>query len=329
AKGSCQIGGIASTNAGGSNVLLNGMARDNILGIEAVLADGRIVNSTNVLLKNNTGYDLKQLFIGSEGTLAVITRLNLKLGYLPPAKHSALLAVSNFEHCLTIKQQLQRQLNDQLSAFEVMWQDFYEKSIKSDYIERKPLPAGHPYYVIVEYNSGANPAFEDIFMTALNDLLEQGLADDVVIAQNSTEQKNLWAIRENIEPFRSDGNMVAFDISMPTKHMTAYVDRIRQTMTAEKLQLTPYFFGHIGDCNLHIIFTLPESSSITADDLDAIVYDNLSGLSGSISAEHGIGKDRLKYLPLSRSEIEIELMRTIKRTMDSELILNPGKIIEC
>jgi FAD/FMN-containing dehydrogenase len=327
ARGSATIGGNISTNAGGNRVIRYGMTRDMVLGLEAVLADGTIVTSLNRLLKNNAGYDLKQLFIGSEGTLGVITRAVLRLRPKPGSHAVALAAVDRFELLPRLLRHVQRGLAGQLSAFEVMWDDFYELVTTPPAKGRAPLPHGHSHYVLVEQLGGDETADMMQFERVLGDAIEQGLVSDAVIAKSEAERNAIWSLRDDVGQCLRNRPIFTFDVSLPIMEMENYLDAVRSALQARwNNEFTLMIFGHLGDGNLHLIIGVGDAAARQA--VEIIVYGSLAGRAGSVSAEHGIGLEKRAYLPLTRSAVEIALMRRLKRALDPNNILNPGKIFE-
>ena len=328
ARGSATIGGGISTNAGGNSVVRYGMMRDNVLGLEAVLADGTIISSMNVLLKNNAAYDLKQLFIGSEGSLGIVTRAVLKLQPAPLTTQTAMLACTDFAAVQTMFVEMGRKLGPGLTAFEVMWDNFYEPMIASGR-HTPPVPVGHGCYVIVEM-SGTDPDGDPArFEAVLGEVIESGVVADAVLAVSSTQADQIWAIRDDIPGLMTfTMPSVTFDVSLPIKDMDRYVADVRKAAEAEFGDTLKFVvFGHIGDGNLHILMGAQPFTPETKHKIEELVYTPLQALEGSVSAEHGIGLDKRDWLQLSRSPEEIALMRTLKHALDPKNILNPGKVL--
>jgi FAD/FMN-containing dehydrogenase len=325
ARGSATIGGNISTNAGGNRVLRYGMMREMVLGLEAVLADGTVVSSMNRLIKNNTGYDLKQLFIGSEGTLGVVTRAVLRLRPKPTSQNTAFLAVEGFDALPKLLRYLEGELSGALSAFEVMWPEFYEL-ITTEPARGKPiLPHGSPYYVLAE-TLGSHPESDaERFEIVLAGALEAGLVADAAIAKSQAERERMWALRDDVGQVARDGPIVTFDVSLPISAMQAYVARIRADLTATWPAATCVVFGHLGDGNLHVIAGAGDRSLRHA--IEEVVYAPLADIGGSISAEHGIGLQKRQFLGVSRSPTEVAVMRALKQALDPKSVLNPGKIL--
>lgn len=335
ARGSCTIGGNIATNAGGLSVLRYGMTREQILGLEVVLADGTILSSMNRMMKNNAGYDLKHLFIGSEGTLGVITRAVLRLRPATPEIDTALLAFSSFEQVTGLLSQLGASLNDTLDAFEVIWQPFYQLNTNPtlEGTTQAPLPASYPLYAIVETRSNDSNNAQR-FEEALEQALNSGLVQDAVIAQSERERASIWQIRENIDIALKHDPVFVYDISLPIADMHHYVDTVIERLEQHWPGVIVYVYGHLADGNLHILVVPPCERAPSEQERDAwqelshsIVYTPLKDLGGSVSAEHGIGLTKKAYLSLSRTPEEIALMRTLKRTLDPTNLLNPGKVV--
>ena len=328
ARGSATIGGGIATNAGGNSVVRFGMMRDNVLGLEAVLADGTVISSMNVLLKNNAAYDLKQLFIGSEGTLGIVTRAVLKLHPAPLTTQTAMLACADFAAVQQLFVEIGRQLGPGLTAFEVMWSSFYEPMVASGR-HTAPIPAAHGCYVIAEM-SGTDPEADPArFEGVLGALLESGTVVDAVIASSQTQADQIWAIRDDIPGLMMfTMPSVTFDISLPIRDMDRYVADLSVAAKAEFGEtLKLVVFGHIGDGNLHIMMGAQPFTPDTKHRIEELVYAPLQALGGSVSAEHGIGIEKRDWLAISRSGDEIALMRTLKAALDPAGILNPGKVL--
>lgn len=325
ARGSATIGGNISTNAGGNRVLRFGMTRELVLGLEAVLADGTILSSLNHLIKNNAGYDLKQLFIGSEGTLGIVTRAVLRLRPKPAAQSVALVAVDSFDRLPLLLRRMEKNLGGTLSAFEVMWDDFYALVTTPPAQGKPPIPAGHPYYVLIEA-MGGDSSDEERFENVLGGALEEGEAADAVIAKSQAERNRIWALRDDVAQVVRNAPIFTFDVSLRISTMEDYVAALRRELSARWNAATCVVFGHLGDGNLHVIVGMGDHSHEARGAVENIVYGALRKRGGSVSAEHGIGLEKRPYLSWSRGEDEIALMRTLKRALDPENILNPGKI---
>ena len=325
-RGSATIGGNASTNAGGNRVVRYGMTRDMILGVEAVLADGTVIPAMNRLIKNNAGYDLKHLFIGSEGTLGVITRLVLRLREKPARQDVAMVAVPGFDEIVALLKHMDRALGGSLSAFEAMWPEFYELVTTPPAKGRPPVPRGHPLYALIECSGGGSPADAERFSSALEQAMEQGLVADAAIAQSQAEAAAIWALRDDVGQTMRDSPPVTFDVSLPIDRMPGYLDEVRPALAKRFPGSLLWVFGHLGDGNLHLVLKPAMPASQARPDAEAIVYSALRALGGSVSAEHGIGFEKKAWLDVSRSPAEIELMRSLKACLDPQGILNPGRI---
>jgi len=283
-----------------------------------------VVSSMNHLIKNNTGYDLKQLFIGSEGTLGVVTRAVIRLQPAPISQNVAFLGVQTFDQLPPLLRRLETALGGALSAFEVMWDDYYQLVTTEPARGRPILTDRYPYYVLVEV-SGADPdEMQARFETVLAGALEAGDADDAVIAKTKAEGARMWALRDDVAQTGRNRPIFTFDVSLGVRHMEAYVAGLRETLAARWPAPTCVVFGHLGDGNLHLVAGVGDASARHA--IEDVVYGPLQPRHGSVSAEHGIGLQKRPYLPLSRSPEELALMRVIKRALDPDNTLNPGKI---
>jgi FAD/FMN-containing dehydrogenase len=327
ARGSTTIGGNISTNAGGNRVIRYGMTREMVLGLEAVLADGTIVSSLNRLIKNNAGYDLKQLFIGSEGTLGIITRAVLRLRPKAGSTAVALAAVDSFAALPRLLRRVERGLSGGLSAFEVMWEDFYHLVTTPPAKGRAPIAYGHSYYVLIE-QLGSDEASDIVqFERILGAALEEDIIADAVIAKSQAERSAIWSLRDDVAQCMRNAPIFTFDVSLPIVEMENYVADVRGRLLERWHEKTTLMvFGHLGDCNLHLIIGIGDGKSDARHAVEGVIYGALEGRSGSVSAEHGIGLEKRIYLSLSRSETEIALMRQLKRALDPRNILNPGKV---
>src|SRR6185312_2422358 len=295
---------------------------------EAVLADGTVLGSLNRMLKNNAGYDLKQLFIGSEGTLGVVTRADLRLVARPRSYGTAFVACPDFNCVVRLLGVLDRGLGGQLSAFEVMWPEFYELTTTAPAINTAILPHGYGMYVLVE-SLGADPDSDaERLESALAQAMEQGLIADAVIAKSDLERRAMWAPREDVFQTRRYGPTHNFDVSMAIADMPGYLDTVRRGLAECAPGARLIVFGHIADGNLHIVVAAGEAHKATFGAVERCVYEPLRAISGSISAEHGIGLERKEYLGISRSAAEVATMRALKTALDPRGILNPGKVFD-
>ncbi len=328
ARGSATIGGTISTNAGGNGVIRYGMMREQVLGLEAVLADGTVISSMNRMLKNNAGYDLKQLFIGTEGTLGIVTRAVLRLRPALRSQNTAFVAVDDFAHVPALLNLLGSSLGGALTAFEVLWADFYETVVDNSGRHRQLLPQGHPFYLLIEACGGNQDADAERFETALGEALENRLISDAVFAQSGRERKEMWAIRDDIDALVDKMRpAIAFDISLPIGDAAAYAAAVNRSLTErwpDTFRNTT--FGHLGDGNLHFLMSIGSDDSDELGEAMERIYRELKPYGGSISAEHGIGLEKRPYLRYSRSDAEVALMKQLKRSLDPDGILNPGKV---
>ncbi len=328
ARGSATLGGNAATNAGGNRVIRYGMMRDMVLGLEAVLADGTVVSSMNHLIKNNTGYDLKQLFVGSEGTLGIITRLVLRLREKPATRSMALVAVDEFDKVVALLKHMDRGLGGSLSAFEALWQDFYRLVTSPPATGRPPVAQDYPYYVLLESQGAARALDEARFQEALEGAFEAGLIADAAVAGSEADCQAFWALRDDVEQTMRGGLPVIFDISLPVSAMEAYTRELPAALEAAIGEHRLFIFGHLGDGNLHVIVQVaPADYERLRPKVEELVYAPLEAVGGSVSAEHGIGLEKKPWLGLSRSPAELALMRSLKDALDPRGILNPGKML--
>lgn len=326
ARGTATVGGNLSTNAGGNRVIRYGMMRDQVLGIEAVLADGTIISSMNKIIKNNTGYDIKQLFIGAEGTLGIVTRLVLRLRPLPASQDMAFVALNDFKDVTAFLNHIDTALGGTLSAFEVMWKDYYTLVTTPPAEGTPPLPHDYNYYILLEAMGGDPSADNERFVNALGKCLDDGIIIDAVISQNQAERDAMWAIRDDVGQVGRIAPINVFDISVSLDKMESYVEELRKDLSEKWDEHQCMIFGHLGDGNLHIIVGVGDGSPDAKKSVEESVYQGLVPRGGSVSAEHGIGLQKKAYLSWSRSPEEIAMMHAIKRALDPKDILNPGKI---
>lgn len=322
-RGSCQIGGNISTNAGGNNVIHYGMCRDMVLGLEVVLANGRILNLMNKMIKNNAGYDLKQCFIGSEGTLGIITRAVLKLFPKPKEVTTFLCALPNYSNVVTLLRRIEREIATP-QAYEVMWQDFYQLSVSWLENHQAPLDKKYPLFALIDINT--SPEF-------LADILEESIQNgeilDAIIASSEQQARYLWKIREATAEFPTRLKPLNFDISIPIGELGAFAEQCKRRINDYWPEAASYFFGHIADSNLHLTIdlnTLPTSTHLL--DIEDLIYSEVAHMQGSISAEHGVGLLKKEFLHYSVPSENIVVMKQIKQTLDPNNILNPGKIFD-
>lgn len=324
ARGSCRVGGNAATNAGGNRVLRFGMMRELVLGLEAVLADGTVISSMNAMLKNNAGYDLKQLFIGSEGTLGVITRLVLKLHPKPRSICTAMVSVANYASALRLLRLARERLGPTLAAFEAMWPDFYRFALAQR--GSAPMANDGTIHVLVETMGTDEARDAELFEASIAAALEEGCALDAVVAQSGRERSAIWSIRDaSGELARAFSPHVDYDVSLPVGQIGEFAAQCRARLIESWPHGDVVCFGHIADGNLHISAQIQEGVR-SKDDTDQIVYACVAQWRGSVSAEHGIGLLKKAYLGHSRDPEELALMRRIRAALDPNGILNPGKV---
>ena len=327
-RGSATLGGNVGTNAGGNRVIRYGMTRAMVMGLEVVLADGTILTSLKKILKDNSGYDLKQLFIGAEGTLGVVTRILLRLTPKPASQETALVALNDFASVTALLNHAKRQLDGTLSAFEVMWNGFYSAVTTPPAPHQPPLPGHFPFYVLIEALGSDPQQDHPRFERAMSAALESGLISDAVVAKSEAERHRLWALRDDVAQLGRYYPLTGFDISLPLEAMEAYLSAVEQRLKADWEQTRLIIFGHLGDGNLHLAVSLRADSSEERQRVEEIVYSELASRNGSISAEHGIGLQKKAYLHHCRSDDEVALMRRIKQALDPRGTLNPGKIFD-
>lgn len=325
ARGSCQIGGNVATNAGGNGVLQHGMMREQVLGLEVVLADGTVLPMLRPMLKNNTGYDLKQFFIGAEGTLGVITRVLLRLRPLPRAKATALVALPGFDQALAVLQRMQGRFGNSVAAFELMWDNFVQASVQWQQLQA-PLAERHPLLALIDVDGKDEASLREAVEAALGDAMEAGEVVDAVIAQSQTQAKTLWKLRE--APAELNTQMhppVNFDVSLPQAEIGRFAAAIQAAFDARWPGHHTLFFGHVGDGNLHVS-TDGATVGGACEAVEAELYRVVGAFHGSVSAEHGIGLHKKPFLALSRTPQELAAMRAIKAALDPLGLMNPGKV---
>jgi FAD/FMN-containing dehydrogenase len=325
ARGSATVGGNAATNAGGNRVIRFGMMRELVLGLEAVLADGTVVSSLNRMIKNNAGYDLKQLFIGTEGTLGVITRLVLRLRPRPLSHQTALLGCASFAQVAGLLGRLDALQGGALSSFEVMWRDFYALVTTPPAPGRDALGREYPFYVIVEAQGGDPDGDQARFEQSLATAGEEGHFADAAIATTQSQRDAIWALRDDVGRLFGLGHPFVFDVSLPVAEMEGYVAEVHRALGERLPGQRCFTFGHLGDGNLHFVI-VGSAGPEARGAVEEIVYRPLAARQGSVSAEHGIGIEKRAWLPLSRSAEEIALMRRLKQALDPRGILNPGRV---
>lgn len=321
-EGSCQIGGNLSTNAGGTAVLAYGNARELVLGLEVVLADGRVWNGLRALRKDNTGYSLKDLFIGAEGTLGIVTRAVLRLVEAEPFRAVALLVVPDVAAARVVLNRLERLPG--LSALEAMWPDYWSYARRATGID--PLsaePSGRQVVLLAELRGWADDALRDALLEAAGRLMEVGLVLDAALAASEAQAERFWRLREaNAELYRHFPHLLGFDLSIDPGRMEDLIAGVAASLAAPQEAL---WFGHMGDANLHLAVTGVDAAA--AKDVKRCVYDAVRDLEGSVSAEHGIGAEKLDWLGHTRTAAEIALMRSLRTLLDPNGIMNPGRTV--
>lgn len=329
ARGSCQIGGNLATNAGGNGVIQFGMMREQALGLEAVLADGTVLNMLRPMLKNNTGYDLKQMFIGSEGTLGVITRAVLRLRPAPVARATVLLALPDFDAAMAMLGRLQGAFPGALAAFELMWRDFVELSLAWK-TAPPPFAEPHAFLALAEVTGADEARLQQALEELLGPALEEGLVVDAVLPPSRAQAAALWRIREATAEFPTRMQPINFDISLPLAVIGEFAQACIAALELRWPGQRSVRFGHLGDGNLHLSTDARSLGGLSFAEAESaveeLVYDLLSSYGGSVSAEHGIGLHKKPYLGLSRSPAELAVMRQIKQALDPLGLMNPGKI---
>ena len=334
AQGSCQIGGNLSTNAGGTGVLRYGNTRELVLGLEVVLPDGRIWNGLRGLRKDNTGYDLKHLFVGAEGTLGIITAAVLKLYPLPRSHATAFVAVESPAAAVTLLSELRATCGERITGFELLARVCLDLVVKHIPGSRDPLPAPYPWYVLVELSdSTEGPALDALLEEALGKAAESGALRDAAIAASETQRADFWKLRENVsEAQKLDGVSIKHDVSVPVSSVAELIERASAELTRRFPDIRIVAFGHVGDGNVHYNCSKSERQEASAffeqaSEVNHIVYEVVQALGGSISAEHGLGVLKREEIKRYKSELELEVMRAIKRTLDPNHLMNPGKVL--
>ncbi|XP_011701190.1 PREDICTED: D-2-hydroxyglutarate dehydrogenase, mitochondrial isoform X2 [Wasmannia auropunctata] len=329
AKGSCLIGGCVSTNAGGLRLLRYGNLHGTVLGVEAVKANGDIVNCLNALKKNNTGYHLKHLFIGSEGSLGIVSKVSIQCPPLPKAVNLAFLGLASFDKVLKTYHLAKRHLGEILSSCEMIDRISMDVSVNTLGL-KNPLTSredGHEFYMLIE-TSGSHSAHDE---EKLSSFVEKAINDDIIedgtLTNETTKVNNIWALRERISGgVLRDGYVFKYDLSLPLSSFYEVVEVLRKRIRDPRI-VRIGGYGHLGDGNIHIQVSIPEYYEDIAAQIEPFIFEYVSQCQGSISAEHGIGFKKTKYLHLSRSSSEIEMMYDLKKMMDPNWILNPYKVL--
>ncbi len=332
-EGSCQIGGVISTNAGGVNVLRYGNTRDLVLGLEAVTPDGEIWNGLKRLRKNNTGYDLKQLMIGGEGTLGIVTGAVLKLFPKPADVVTVCAGVANAGDAVALLAHAQNATGGAATSFELMSRRCIDLVLKHIPETRDPLQSTHPWYVLMEFSSGQASGLRSATEQMLGDALEETLLTDATIAESKAHTAMLWRIRHSIsEAINGEGLGARHDVSVATSDIPAFLEKAGTEVERLAPGARIVAFGHIGDGNIHYDVIPTEGAGPNALDdkrpaIEAAVYDVIDLFDGSISAEHGVGRHRRDTLAKRKGALELDMMRAIKNALDPKGIMNPGKML--
>jgi D-lactate dehydrogenase (cytochrome) len=332
AEGSCTIGGNLSSNAGGSAALAYGVAREMALGLEVVLADGRVLNALSKLKKDNTGYDLRNLFIGAEGTLGIITAATLKLFPKPRAVETAYVGLKSPAQALKLLEISQNEAASGLTSFELLADIAVGFSIRHGIDVRDPLTTKHPWYVLMELSSSRDDARATL-ESILAQAMEKGIVDDAIIAANLSQRQALWKLRDEMSGAQKpEGGSIKHDISVPVATVPAFIEEADAAVVTLVPGARPVAFGHLGDGNIHYNVSQPVGGN-TADFMarwhavNDVVFAIVLRMGGSISAEHGIGVLKRDELPDVKDKVAIELMRSFKAMLDPLGIMNPGKVL--
>jgi FAD/FMN-containing dehydrogenase len=333
AEGSCTIGGNLSTNAGGTSALAYGVARDLVVGLEVVLADGRVWNGLNKLKKDNTGYDLKNLFVGAEGTLGIMTAAVLKLFPRPRAVETTFIGVPSPRAALKLLERVQARAGSAVTSFELIARIAVEFAVRHGQGCRDPLSSPHPWYVLLELSSPVAEGLRATLEDALERAAEDGLITDATIADSLDRRNAFWHLRTTItEAQKPEGGSIKHDVSVPVAAVPDFLDQASAAVEALIPGARPCPFGHLGDGNIHFNISQPTGADKDAFlarwyEVNAAVHGIVAKLGGSISAEHGIGVLKRDLLPGVKDPVGLEIMRAIKRTLDPKGILNPGKVL--
>ncbi len=332
-EGSCTIGGNLSTNAGGTAVLAYGNARDLCMGLEVVLPDGRIWNGLRQLRKDNTGYDLKNLFIGAEGTLGIITAAVLKLFPMPAARATAFLAVPSPEAALELLNAAKAGAGGTLTTFELMPRVGLDFVLRHAAGARDPLSGPSPWYVLMEVSAQVPAGLDEAVETFLGEALEKGIVTDAALAGSLTQRADFWKLREMLSEVQiHEGGSIKHDVSVPVHATPEFLNRAIAAVEAMVPGCRPVPFGHLGDGNIHFNVSQPvgaDKAGFLANwsKMNEMVHAIVAELKGSISAEHGIGRLKRDLLPGVKDPVELDLMRSIKKTLDPQGIFNPGSVL--
>ena len=333
-EGSCRIGGNLATNAGGANVLRYGNTRDLVLGLEVVLADGRVWNGLKGLRKDNSGYDLKNLFVGSEGTLGIITAAVLKLLPKPHVKATAFVGCASARRALELFARLRQSDDDTLTAFEYMPDFALYMVLKHGRGTVRPLVGEHASYALIELSSpDAKADLQGRLETVLGEAIEAGLVEDATIGASETQNQALWRLRETLSEVQGlEGGSIKHDVSVPVSRVADFIEEAEAACATAMPGVRPCAFGHVGDGNIHFNISQPVGMDKAAflaqwPTFNRLVHDIVALMNGSISAEHGIGLIKRDELLHYKDPVALDLMRTLKRALDPANILNPGKVL--
>jgi FAD/FMN-containing dehydrogenase len=333
AEGSARIGGAIGANAGGTAVLAYGNTRDLVLGLEVVLADGRVWDGLRSLRKDNTGYDLRNLFVGSEGTLGVVTAAVLKLFPKPTTIVTAFAAVPDPRAALRLFEAATARLGRSVVTFELMARSGIEMVVEHAPGARDPLGAVSPWYVLAEFATGADASLREAAEAILGEALEAGDVTDAVVAESLDQRRALWKLREAMSEVQSrEGGSIKHDVAVPVAAVPDFLDEALAAVTAMVPGCRPVPFGHMGDGNIHFNVSQPLGADRDAfvarwEEMNALVHEVVGRYAGSISAEHGIGILKRELLPQVKSDVEMDLMRAVKRALDPAGLFNPGKVL--
>jgi FAD/FMN-containing dehydrogenase len=332
-EGSCTIGGNLASNAGGTAVLAYGNARDLVTGLEVVLADGKVLNNLSKLRKDNTGYDLKHVFMGSEGTLGVITAAVIKLYPRPRGVETALIGLDSPQKCLDLLVLAQNMAGPDLKTFEFMSRFGVEIVVNHSPGAREPMEGAHQWYVLLELASQSESGLNDVMMALLEAAFEQEIIEDAVVAASLDQRKAFWALRENLSEMQKfEGGSIKHDVCVPVAQVPAFLADAVPVVEATIPGARPLPFGHLGDGNIHFNVSQPigadkEQYLSHWEELNEKVHEVVAKYHGSISAEHGIGVLKRDLLPTVKDKVAMEVMRRFKTALDPNNTLNPGKVL--
>ena len=327
ARGSCQIGGNVATNAGGNGVLQHGMMREQVLGLEVVLADGTVLPMLRPMIKNNTGYDLKQFFIGAEGTLGIITRVLLRLRHAPQATATTLVAMPDFDSALAVLKRMQSRFGNSVAAYELMWDSFVQASMAWLKLAA-PFEQRYPLLALINVDGKDEAQLQGDVQQVLEEAMEAGEVLDAIVAQSVAQVQQLWKLRE--APAELNNNMhpaINFDVSLPQADIGRFAEACMQAFAARWPGHQALYFGHVGDGNLHVSVD-GKTVNGECEQVEELLYRIVGEMQGSVSAEHGIGLHKKPYLSNSRTPAELAAMRAIKLALDPLGLMNPGKVFD-